>query len=406
MHPSRRLDARKSRLLRGKRIVLAVSGSIAAVESVRIAHELIRHGADVIPVMTRAACDMINPLALEFATGHAPILRLTGAGEHVSLCDGGPGSAHLLLVAPATANTISKMALGIDDTTVTSCASVALGAGLPVVVAPAMHEVMAEHPALSARLKELEGMGAAIVAPRIEEEKAKVASPEAIAGAVIHRLADGPWKGRRVLIVSGSTAEPWDPIRVITNRSSGRMGVELATAAYHRGADVSLWNAWGLVPLPEFAHQKRFERVEELRRLVRSQDLSKFDAIFVPAALSDFGPRKQLHKVSSDAGAQAVWLAPLPKVLPEIRKKAPRAVLVGFKAETDPKALLAKARERLNSYNAQLFVANTSEAFGAHEAEVFLVEAKGTPKRARGSKAEVAMAIIDAAARHLGGRRA
>lgn len=405
MHPSRRLLGRKSSLLRGKRIVLAVSGSIAAVESVKLAHELIRHGAEVIPVMTRAAQDLITPLALEFATGNAPVTRLTGKGEHVALCDAGPGSADLLLVAPATANTVSKIALGIDDTVVTSCATVALGAGLPVIVAPAMHEVMGEHPAMHLRLKELVSMGVTVVAPRIEEEKAKIATPEAIAHAVIHRLAEGPWKGKRVLVISGSTAEPWDPVRVITNRSSGRMGVELAVAAHLRGADVSLWNAWGLVPLPEFAAIKRFERVEDLRRLVRGQDLSRFDAIFVPAALSDFGPKRQSSKVSSEAGAQAVWLAPLPKVLPEIRRKAPKAVLVGFKAESEASKLVEKARSRLLSYDAQLFVANTSDAFGAASTEVLLVEAKGTPKRVSGEKSEIASRILEAAARHLGGRR-
>lgn len=406
MHPSRRIEGLKSRHLAGKRVVLAVTGSIAAVESVRIAHELIRHGAEVIPVMTRAAADLITPLALEFATGRAPILQLSGQGEHVALCDGGPGSAHALLVAPATANTISKMALGIDDTVVTSCATVALGAGLPVLVAPAMHEVMAEHPALPLRLKELERMGVTLVAPRVEEEKAKIASPESIANAVIHRLAEGPWKGKRVLVVSGSTAEPWDPVRVITNRSSGRMGVEIATAAYRLGADVTLWNAWGLVALPDFAQVRRFERVEDLRRLVRGQDVTRFDAIFMPAALSDFAPKNERQKVSSEAGAQAVWLAPLPKVLPEIRRRAPKAVLVGFKAETDPARLESKARERLKAYEAQLFVANTAEAFSALEADALLVEARGAAKRIRGSKAELAHKILLAAARHLGGRRA
>jgi phosphopantothenoylcysteine decarboxylase / phosphopantothenate---cysteine ligase len=395
MHPSARLRSTKGRHLAGRRIVLAVSGSIAAVESVRLAHELIRHGAEVIPVMTKAATDMINPLALEYATGVPPILTLTGKGEHVALCGGGKGSADLLLVAPATANTIAKIALGIDDTALTSCATVALGAGVPIVIAPAMHEVMGHHPAVQQRLQELEMMGIPIVAPRIEEEKAKVASPETIVDVVIHRLASGPLQGKRVLVISGSTAEPLDPIRVVTNRSSGRMGVALATAAYRAGAKVDLWNAWGLVPMPPFAHVERFESVGQLLKMVDKRDLSKYDLILVPAALGDFAPKASKEKIPSDLGAVRLEMQAVPKVLPRIRKQAPNAFLVGFKAESDPKTLLARARQRMGEYRVDLMVANTKETFGSTDASVLVVAPRGTPRRLRGTKDEVAHGILE-----------
>lgn len=400
MHPSARLRGAKSGHLKGRRIVLGVSGSIAAVESVRVAHELIRHGAEVIPVMTPSAATLITPLALEFATGRAPVVHLSGRGEHVEWMDG-PRRADLLLLAPATANTIAKIALGIDDTALTSFASVALGAGVPIVLAPAMHAVMEKNTAVEKRLRELKEMGVHVVEPRREEEKAKLATPEDLAEACIHRLAKGPWTGKRVLIISGSTAEPVDPIRVLTNRSTGRMGTELATACYRRGARVSLWNAWGSVPLPTFADVRRFETVRDALRLCESEKLSDFDAIFVPAALSDFAPEPSKAKIHSDNGPATLKLKQLPKVLKTIRRRAPKAVLVAFKAESDPRILLKRAEERRREYGVDVMVANTARAFGAASAEAFVVTDRGRPRRLRGAKEVLAERILDAAAPRL-----
>lgn len=400
MHPAARLRAKRSRYLAGRRIVLGVAGSIAAVESVRVAHELIRHGAEVLPVMTPAATTVITPLALEYATGHAPVLHLSGAGEHVAWMDG-PRRADLLLVAPATANTVTKMALGIDDTALTTFASVALGSGVPVVVAPAMHEVMGANPAVRRRLRDLEEYGVTIVPPRIEEERAKLATAEAIADACIHRLALGPWVGRRVLVVSGSSAEAIDPVRVLTNRSTGRMGIELATAAYRAGARVTLWNGWGLVPLPSFAQARRFESVRDLLRMCEAERLADFDAIFVPAALSDFAPRPVAQKLSSAPARMRLELERLPKALKTIRRRAPKAVLVGFKAETDARRLIARARERRREYGAQLMVANTHRAFGAARTDAWLVADGTRPQKISGPKPAVAQRILEAAARRL-----
>jgi phosphopantothenoylcysteine decarboxylase / phosphopantothenate---cysteine ligase len=399
MHPAARLKGLRSRHLAGRRIVLGVSGSIAAVESVRLAHELIRHGADVIPVMTPSAATLITPLALEYATGRAPIVHLSGRGEHVEWMDG-PKRADLLLLAPATANTLAKVALGIDDTALTTFASVALGSGVPVVVAPAMHEVMERNAAVRKRLAELREMGVLVVPPRVEEGKAKLATPEDVAEAVIHRLAKGPWVGKRVLVVSGSTAEPVDPVRVLTNRSSGRMGVALATAAHRCGADVTLWNAWGLVPLPGFVHIERFQTVREAARMAEGGSVADFDAIFVPAALSDFAPKVVAQKLSSDAPPPPLRLEVLPKVIRALRRRAPKAVLVAFKAESDARRLLARAAQRRRDYGADLVVANTADAFGAERTQVWLV-GSGRPRRVRGTKADVAQRILDAAARSL-----
>lgn len=400
MHPSARLREAKTRLLRGRRIVLGVSGSIAAVESVKVAHELIRHGATVLPVMTTAAAQLLGPMALEYATGRAPIIHLSGAAEHVQWLDG-PGRADLLLLAPATANTIAKVALGIDDTALTSMASVALGSGVPILVAPAMHEVMARNAALERRIRELRKANVGFIEPRQEEGKAKIATPEDIAEACIHRLATGPWVGKRALVISGSTAEAVDPVRVLTNRSSGRMGVALATALHRAGADVELWNAWGSVPLPTFASVRRFETVAELQRLVQKRSFRSLDAVFMPAALGDFAPKPYRQKIPSDAPPPSVVLSALPKILPLVRKKAPKAVVVGFKAESDAKTLVARAEQRRKAYGVDLMVGNTSRTFGSLDAAVHLVSGRGRPKIVKGSKDVVAARIVEAAASFL-----
>jgi phosphopantothenoylcysteine decarboxylase / phosphopantothenate---cysteine ligase len=395
MHPSERLKGLSSKLLEGRHIVVGVSGSIAAVESVKLVHELRRHSADVTVVMSHAAQAIITPQALHYASGRAVVTELTGEAEHVALCDGRPGSADLLLLAPATANTLAKAALGIDDTAVTSCAAVALGSGVPVVAAPAMHDVMNENPAIQARLKDLQALGVTIVPPRMEEEKAKMAEPEAVVDHVIRALAPPDWKGKRALVISGATAEPVDPIRVLTNRSSGRMGIELAKALFRRGADVELWNAWGNVPLPSWIAHRRFEQVSELIAMIKKASLAKTAAVFMPAALGDFAPVEAKAKLSSSAKDLKLTLKPLPKVILEARKAAPKAQLVAFKAESEAKQLEARAKARLAEYKADWIVANAMEGFGGPRTKVLVLRSKGAARTLAGSKTDVALAIVD-----------
>ncbi len=241
MHPSHVIRGRSSQLLAGRRIVIGVSGSIAAIELPKVIRELIRHGADVQAVMSPEAMRLVTPETLEFATGHRPITQLTGNVEHVTLLGPGPGRADLYLIAPATANTISKVAHGIDDTPVTSCASVALGGGVPMLLAPAMHSHMGVNPAVKENLEKLRGWGVGIVPGTSVEGEDKIASPEEVAAAVLHRLGSGPWAGRRVIIIGGAAREAIDEVRSVTNESSGTTALALANQAYYRGAEVELW---------------------------------------------------------------------------------------------------------------------------------------------------------------------
>ena len=404
MHPVENIRGASSSHLDGRRIVLALSGSIAAVKAVEVARELIRHGATVVPVMSDAAARIVHPDALEFATGQAPITKLTGQVEHVALLGKVKGRADLLLVAPATGNTVAKMALGIDDGPVTTMATVAFGSGVPVVVCPAMHEVMLDQPILAAHQRTLvRKLGVTWVEPTREEGKAKLADPEAIVEAVIHRLANGPdpgpLAGKKALVVSGSTAEAIDPVRVLTNRSSGRSGLLIATELYRLGADVTLWQGHASVEVPPHlaARVVRFSSHEDLLRLAKAADLAPFHQVWMPAAIGDYAALPAKGKIPSGKRSLTLRLKPLPKVIEAIRKAAPDATLVAFKAESDPKALARQAKDRLKRYGAQFVVANTSDAFGADDTEVLLVHPRGQ-ESFKGPKAEVLPTVVDVVA--------
>ncbi len=387
MHPSEEIFCEKSCKLKGKKVVMGITGSIAAVECFAVVRELVRHGADVLPVLTEAASRLVAADALEFASGRRPVMELTGRTEHIEAMSG----ADLLLVFPATANTVSKIANGIDDTTVTSMATVAIGSGVPVAIAPAMHESMYRNPAVAANVERLRSWGAVFIGPRTDGVRAKVASREEVVETVIRMLSGGRLSGKRVLVIGGRSSEAIDSMRLITNRSSGRMAVALAARAFEMGADVELWMGGCDVPLPQHIETVRFSSVAELRAKV--PDI-RHDAVLVPAALADFAPATKAEgKIPSDSGLD-LRLEPVPKLLPEISARCP--FVVGFKAESglDDDALAAKARSRLESYGLSAVVANDISAAGRGESSVLLVTG-GSAERIEGTKDEVAEAVLE-----------
>lgn len=398
MHPAKRLRGVSSRLLEGRTIVLGVTGSIAAVRTVELARELIRHGAHVVPVMSKDATKILHPYALEFATGVRPITEITGQVEHVTLMGRGEGKADLLLIAPATGNTISKMALGIDDSPVTTFFATAAAAN-PVMVAPAMHDTMYDNPVLVRNLDALRSMGVDVLASLIEESKAKMLEPEAIVEHVLRRLGPRTLAGKRVLVVNGATQERVDDMRVLSNRSTGRMGASLAREAFRLGADVEHWYAHGdLAELPRVP-TRRFSSVDDLLALL--PETKRFDAIVVPAALSDFAPAAAAGKIPSDAPPPPLVMRALPKFVRELRKHTD-AALVSFKAEAGlgEDALVASARRSLERAGSRFVVANDIANAGASEARVLLVDgARATPLV--GTKDEVARGVLARLAEEL-----
>lgn len=393
MHPSDEIHANTSTLLEGRRIALAVTGSIAAVETVKLARELIRHGADVVPFTSKAALDIVHPNALEFATGHKPVTELTGQVEHLW---GAKGEVDAVLMAPATANSIGKVALGIDDTPVTSLVGTTLGHG-PVLVAPAMHEQMLENPATSKHLATLEERGARIVEPLMEENEAKMAPIEAIVENVLAELGPNTLAGVSVLVVTGSTIEDIDAMRVVTNKSTGRTGVALAQEAYRLGADAELWFGHGHTEIPPNLPCRRFVTVQDLVEM--AADAAGYDWVLLPAAISDFRGKPTKGKRSSGS-EQTLELVPTEKVLPRLRKAIDNAAsdagLVAFKAEGgySDEDLVDKAQAFREENGADAVVANRLEDVDVDRTRVHLVTENDVDVL-EGSKAQVARGLLE-----------
>ncbi|MGI0055142.1 MAG: bifunctional phosphopantothenoylcysteine decarboxylase/phosphopantothenate--cysteine ligase CoaBC [Thermoplasmata archaeon] len=408
MHPSRSIRGRSSELLAGRRIILGIAGSIAATEVPRIARELIRHGADVQAVMSAEAQRLVTAEAVQFATGHPPVTQLTGDVEHVSLLGPGAGRADLLLIAPATANTIAKIAHGIDDTPVTSCASIALGGGVPVLLAPAMHEHMLQNPAVAEALAKLRRWGVGLVSSLRAEGEEKLATPEEIAAAVLHRLARGPWAGRSIVVIGGAARERIDAVRSITNESSGAMAVALCVQAHFRGAEVELWLGHHSVAIPPYLVARSWSSVADLARLADSERdrLPRAGAVIVPAALADFTLDARPGKIPSRRTPElTLRLRTATKILPRLRDLAPPpTLLVGFKLEAPGPAaeLEASARRMHREAHLDWVVADDSSTMGSTEIRALVLPPHGARLWLQGSKFEVAGKLLDDIGRTLG----
>jgi phosphopantothenoylcysteine decarboxylase/phosphopantothenate--cysteine ligase len=395
MHPSNEIRGTASSALAGKRIVLGVTGSIAAVECVRLARMLIRHGAEVIPVMSPEATKIVGPYALEFATGNPAITELTGKVEHVWYCGDVADRADLYLIAPCTANTLGKIVAGIDDTPVTTFATTAIGTGIPMVIVPAMHNTMYDHPVVKENLVKAKGMGIGIVDPMISEKKAKMAPIESIVDAAIRAVSGQPLAFRKVLVVTGATVEPIDDMRVVSNRSTGRTGVLLAVEAYRRGADVALIAGSYVQDVPQHIRTIRYEGVMDLWE--RIEGAGSFDVALFPAAISDYIPVREQGKIPSGRDDLIVEMRPSFKVIERFRKKNPGTLLVGFKAESvgDDDELMRRSYRRLEEVGMDMVVANDLSDVSADRNRVLTIFPDKTVLELAGTKSEIASFIID-----------
>ena len=322
----------------GRRIALCLTGSVAVLRSVDLARLLIRHGAEVTPIMSDAATKLIGPDLLEWATGQKPVCELTGAIEHVALAGNVKGHVDLVVVAPATANTVGKIAAGIDDTPVTTVVTTALGQGIPVLVVPAMHEPMYRHPIVLENLQKLADHGVALINPVIEEGKAKIPTPETICEAVLSTIggaAPGALTGKRVLITAGRTVEYIDPIRVLTNNSSGKMGMAIAASAKRHGAEVTLIYGKGTADPPPGISVRRVDTSEQMLNAVFDSLASvKQDIFIAAAAVGDWRPKKTAAGKITTHGSDGLTLelVPTPKIIDSVRAQYPDLFLVAFRA--------------------------------------------------------------------------
>lgn len=389
-----RIRGKKSERLRGKKIVLGVTGSIAAVETVKLARELIRRGAEVYAVMSKNARKIIHPHALQFATGNRVVTEITGEIEHVKFL-GVDGIADLYLIAPSTANTIGKIANGIDDTPVTTFATTALGSGKPILIAPAMHEAMIKNERVAENVEKLRKMGIEIIEPRFEEGKAKFPDIEKICLHVERALYPKEFAGKKVVVTAGPTYEHIDPIRFISNKSSGLMGKEIALELWRRGAKVSLVTSREFgIDLPNFK-EVRVVSVREMLNAVLAE-IEGSDLFVASAAPSDFTVDMREKKIKT-AKEVVLTLKEAPKIIREVRKVYDGKI-IGFKAETgvSDEELERIARERLESEELSMVVANDvlKKGMGTLDTRVVVV----TKKRSEwleGMKSEVAREIVE-----------
>jgi len=412
-HPSKDIRRSLGEELRDRKIVLCVCGSVAAVEAPRVARELIRHGAEVFPVVSEWGQRIIHPYLLEWATGNPVVTELTGRIEHIRLAGDHPQRADLILIAPATANTIGKIANGIDDTPVTSVATTALGSGIPVMIVPAMHESMYRHPAVLENIARLKEMRATVLEPRLEEGKAKIADIDVILETVITILTKKDMAGLKVLITAGPTYEYIDPVRIISNRSSGKMGIALAREASRRGAEVTLIYGHGTAKPPTLGVRVvMVDTTEDLCRAVTSELNSWQCDIFIgAAAAADYTPEQSFEsKIRTESIPELnIKLKASPKVVDEVKKISPRTFSVAFKAETDlsDRELVERAYARLMKADIDLIVANDVSregvGFQVDTNEVFIVDRKKEmihiPRR---SKSLIARGVLDEILRRTG----
>ena len=388
----------------GSRVVLAVSGGIAAYKAVEICRRLVDAGAHVVPVLTAAAQRFVGEVTFSALASERARLSLFDDADpipHVTL----GRQADLILVCPATARAIAAYASGLADDLLSATL---LATRAPVVVCPAMHTEMWEHPATQDNLRLLAERGVTVVPPEDgrlaggDEGAGRLAAPEAILSAAAEALATGPqastrdMTGLRVLVTAGGTREPIDPVRFVGNRSSGKQGYAVATEAAARGAKVTLV-ATVQRPLPASVDLVLVETAEEMRAAVA--DRLPADVVVMAAAVADYRPAAPATKKIKKTGeGRAITLEPTPDILAELGQGREVGTLVGFAAETSD--VLANARAKLHAKGADLIVVNDVSAprtgFDHDTNEVTLLDAAGGRTTVPlTSKSQVARAILD-----------
>ena len=393
-------------MLEGKTVVLGVTGSIAAYKAVDIASQLSRAGAKVDVVMTEKATRFVSPLSFRAITGRTVTTDMFDASSelnvtHITLAR----AADVVAIAPATANVIAKLAAGIADDVL--CCTV-LATNAPVVIAPAMDANMYENPVTQDNVSRLKKRGFVFVGPKFGklvsgvEGLGRFANTGEIIGVISQVLGSGgSFADRHIVVTAGGTQEFIDPVRIITNRSSGKMGYALAEAARDRGAKVTLITGHTLLTRPVGVEAIDVCTAEEMLQAVRSA-ISGIDVLIMAAAVADYRPRtKAKEKIKKEGAGLTLELERTPDILSEVKGDFIR---VGFAAESEN--LVENATQKLRRKNLDLIVANDVTAkgsgFGVDSNQVTIIDKDGKaeslpllPKR------EVADKVLDKVAKLL-----
>ncbi len=392
--------------LRDKKIILGVTGCIAAYKSAELLRALKKLGADVWVIMTRSAREFVAPLTFRTLSGNPCITEMYDSSAaatpvpHISISD----SADLLLVAPATANIIGKTAGGIADdmlsTTIMACRA-------PKIFAPAMNTNMWGNPLVRENVKKLKGLGYCFIGPASgelacgTEGEGRLACIEDIVAAVEAKIGiKQDLAGKKVLITAGGTREAIDPVRFIGNRSSGKMGLALARQALDRGAEVRVVLADARIDFPKEAALEKVSSALEMKKTVLKH-FDWADIVIMAAAISDFKPAVEAKdKIKKGTGDRipdteaAIKLERTDDILQELGKKKGSKTLIGFSVES--KDLIKNSKRKLKEKNLDLIVANPVEAFESDESEAVLMSSGGrSVKLKKQDKAKLAASILD-----------
>ena len=390
--------------LQGRFIVLGVTGSIAAYKSIELARRLVQAGATVQVVMSRSATEFVRPLTFQALT-YRPVevemfqIQDERAAGHVAM----GREADVVVIAPATAHVIAKLAAGLSDDLI---ATTVLATAAPIVLAPAMETHMWQNAATQENVSRLVARGMRVVEPESgplasgDVGPGRLASLERIAEAIASALArSGALSGRRVIVTAGPTVEAIDPVRFVSNRSSGKMGYAIAEAARDAGADVTLVSGPTALKPPAAMRTIFIESAEDMKDTVLAL-LPESDAVVMAAAVADYRPREtQLRKIKKrDAGKElTVYMTENPDVLKAIvAARRPSTVVVGFKAETGDAT--KEAERMLREKKLDLVVANDISApgsvFGSDTDQVTFVSADGAETLPLLAKSEVARRLV------------
>lgn len=391
-------------------IVLGVSGGIAAYKAPELVRRLQDAGADVRVILTPNAARFVSPLSLAAVSNHGVIVEQWGDPErggvdHIELARW----AELLLIAPATANVLAKLAAGIADDALTTYA---LAHRAEVLVAPAMNTFMLGHPTVQQNIATLRARGVGIIEPVNgllacgDEGAGKMPDVPDLVAFVQSRFHARDLEGRRVLVTAGPTREPLDPVRYLSNRSSGKMGYAIANAARRRGAQVTLVTGPTSLIVPAGVEVQRVTTAAEMHAAVM-QAAAAHQIVIKAAAVADFAPvsvADRKIKKSEDRDTLTIELRKNPDILADVSKLSPRPFIVAFAAETD--MVEQNAREKLQRKGADLIVANdvadATIGFDSNENEVLVIGRDGATTRfTRASKSDIANRILDVVVSNL-----
>ena len=405
-HPSKKIIGTTSNELMRKKILLAVTGSVAIYKSLDFARNLMRLGADVKVLMSRDAAKLISPEMFKWATGNDVYTKLTGELEHVVLAE----ENDAMIIAPCTANTIAKIAYGISDSAITTTALNFVGMKKPVVVVPSMHFQMYISPQITDALKKLKELGIEVISPEIVNDLAHYPELEYLTYRISSYLLRGnDLKGYKILVTAGPTREYLDSVRFISNPSSGIMGISIANEAYFRGATVKLVHGPLSSRLKAYVEDKIYVETTEqmLNEVVKSIEEKSYNVIILAGAPADFKFKVKFDsKIDSHSEIPKVELERTPKISEYIRKYD--VFLVGFSAETvnSDEELIERAKIKLQRHKFDIIIANNVRrkdiGFSSEYNEIIIIDKYGNVKKiGKALKTVLAREILDIIKREI-----